>query len=63
MLEVCEPVENPGLYMSDSEGDDLVNGGKENIDDEPEVASTKAVSRQSNVKMGEISLLSEKVCM
>ena len=47
--------------MSDSEGDDLVNDGREELDDEPEVASTKAARRQSNVKVDKVSPLSEKV--
>ena len=62
MLEVCEPIENPALYMSDSDNDDMMDEGKKVSDDEPEVTTSKATKGQSSRKKIDKVTLSNKVC-
>ena len=53
LLELCEPIENPGLFLSDEDEcglkDDTIHNKAEDSESEPEMKASKGKQRTENM--------------
>ena len=51
---MCDPIDNAGLYLPDSDNDDAMDESGDISDDQPEITSSKAMKAHSvRKKVGE----------